>query len=86
MGFARRHPTASVFVGTISVVMLVIGVVLGLLQAAEPISQIPQIAASIGTFDSPVKLPLWLNLVLGLGAAAGAVLRHGTGVGCLSRR
>lgn len=75
MRFARRHPTASAFIGAISVLMLTVGFFLGLLQAAEPISQVPQIAASIGSFESPVELPLWLNLCLGFGAAVGAIER-----------
>lgn len=55
--------------------MLLIGVGLNLLQIAEPISQIPPIATTLGTFESPLRLPPWLNLALGFGAAAGAVER-----------
>lgn len=73
--FAQRHPAASRVIGAASVVLLAIGVALGALQVAEPISQIPQVAASLGTFDSPVRLPAGLNLALGLGAALGAVER-----------
>lgn len=75
MNFAREHPGASALIGAVSVVLLLIGVGLNLLQAAQPISEIPVIAESLGTFESPVRLPIWLNITLGLGAAFGAVER-----------
>jgi hypothetical protein len=61
--------------GVVSVLTLVIGVGLNLLQLAEPISQIPPIAASIGTFESPIRLPLWLNITLGAGAVLASMER-----------
>ena len=73
--FAQDHPAASKLVGAISVLLLLIGIGLNVLQAAEPISQIPPIAESLGSFHSPVHLPVWLNLVLGFGAVIGAVER-----------
>jgi len=75
MRFAREHPVASGAVGAVSVLMLLIGVGLNLLQIAEPVSRIPPIAETVGAFESPVRLPLELNIGLGLGAAAGAVER-----------
>jgi hypothetical protein len=71
----RNHPNVSRLIAFASVVMLSIGVVLLVLQVAEPISQIPPIAESIGSFTSPVALPLWLNIALGLGAAVGSIER-----------
>lgn len=75
MRLAREHPVASAIIGAISVLMLLIGVALNMLQAAEPISQIPFIAGTFGSFESPLHLPVWLNLALGFGAAAGAMER-----------
>ncbi|MGW6589476.1 hypothetical protein [Streptomyces globisporus] len=75
MNFAREHPGASALIGAVSVVLLLIGVGLNLLQAAQPISEIPAIAESWGTFESPLRLPVWLNVTLGLGAALGATER-----------
>jgi hypothetical protein len=75
MRFARDHPVASGFIGAVSVLMLLIGVGLNLLQIAEPVSQIPPIASTLGTFESPLRPPPWLNLTLGLGAVAGAIER-----------
>ncbi|MEU6716371.1 hypothetical protein ABZ897_33310 [Nonomuraea sp. NPDC046802] len=75
MRFAREHPGASRAIGGVSIVFLIIGVGLNLLQITEPISRIPPIADTLGTFESPVILPLWLNIALGLVAALGAVER-----------
>lgn len=75
MRFARHHPVASALIGAISIAMLLIGIGLGALQAAGPVSEIPPIAATLGTFQSPVRLPVWLNLCLGLGASAAAIER-----------
>lgn len=73
--FARDHPTASRVVAAVSVVVLLVGVGLNVLQVLEPISEIPPIADAIGTFESPVHLDPWINVALGLGAALGAVER-----------
>ncbi|SCL56415.1 hypothetical protein GA0070606_2604 [Micromonospora citrea] len=68
----REHPTLSRSISLLSVLMLLIGVGLNLLQLAEPISQIPPIAENIGTFESPVHLPVWLNFALAVGAILGS--------------
>jgi hypothetical protein len=75
MQFEREHPTASRWVGAASIVLLLIGLGLNLVQVAEPLSEIPSIADTIGTFESPIQLPLWLNITLALGAAAAATER-----------
>ncbi|MFD5694127.1 hypothetical protein [Streptomyces rubiginosohelvolus] len=75
MNFAREHPGASALIGAVSVVLLLIGVGLNLLQAAQPISEIPAIAESLGTFESPLRLPVWANVTLGVGAALAATER-----------
>ncbi|MBK0376032.1 hypothetical protein I3215_24620 [Streptomyces sp. RB110-1] len=75
MNFAREHPGASALIGAVSVVLLLVGVGLNLLQAAQPISEIPAVAQALGSFESPLRLPVWLNVALGLGAALGAVER-----------
>lgn len=75
MRFARHHPVASALIGAISIAMLLIGIGLGALQAVGPVSEIPPIAATLGTFQSPVRLPVWLNVCLGLGASAAAIER-----------
>lgn len=71
----RRHPVTSRIVGAVSVVLLVAGVGLNLLQLMEPISAIPPLAQRFGQFESPIHLPLWLNLALGIGAGLAATER-----------
>lgn len=73
--FDRGHPGLSRGVGIVSVLFLLIGVVLLALQLAEPISAIPPIAERFGTFESPLHLPVWLNIGLGLAAALGSTER-----------
>ncbi|MBO4206881.1 hypothetical protein [Micromonospora echinofusca] len=71
----REHPTLSRSISFLSVLILLIGVGLNLLQLAEPISQIPPIAENVGTFASPVRLPIWLNFALAVGAILGSTER-----------
>lgn len=71
----REHPAFSRSVAALSVLLLVVGIGLNLLQVAEPASRIPLLAESIGTFDSPIHLPLWLNLALGFGALLASMER-----------
>ncbi|WP_326609926.1 hypothetical protein OG949_07585 [Streptomyces scopuliridis] len=73
--FDREHPALSRCIGFVSVVMLVVGVSLTLLQLFEPILQVPPIREVIGTYESPIALALWLNIALGLGAALGSTER-----------
>lgn len=73
--FDRNHPMTSRAIGAISVVMLVIGVILVLLQIVGPISEVPPLMERFGRFESPVQLPLWLNLTLGFGAAIATMER-----------
>jgi hypothetical protein len=73
--FERDQRTASRVIGSVSLLLLVIGVGLNLLQLIEPISRVPAIAENLGTFTSPIRLPLWLNTTLALGAALASVER-----------
>jgi hypothetical protein len=73
--FERDHPAASRLVGVVSVIMLVVGVGLNALQVLEPISRIPPIAENLGVFESPLHLPIWLNIALGAAAALGSTER-----------
>ncbi|SBT38856.1 hypothetical protein [Micromonospora auratinigra] len=71
----REHPTLSRSISHLSALILLVGVGLNLLQLAEPMSRIPPIAESIGTFESPVRLPIWLNFALAVGAVLGSAER-----------
>lgn len=73
--FDRDHPALSRWVGAISIVLLIVGVGVNGLQLLEPLSQIPPVAEHLGHFASPLRLPLWLNIALGLGAGFAATER-----------
>lgn len=75
MRFDRDHPVLNRWVGAISVVVLVIGVGVNGLQLLESLSQVPPVAEHLGHFASPLHLPLWLNIALGLGAGFAATER-----------
>ncbi|GLY08754.1 MULTISPECIES: hypothetical protein [Actinoplanes] len=71
----RDHPALSRALAVLSVLLLLVGVGLNLLQLAEPLSHIPAIAERAGTFESPVHLPIWLNFALAVGAALASTER-----------
>ncbi|MFF5897054.1 hypothetical protein ACFY8O_14120 [Streptomyces argenteolus] len=73
--FGTRHPGLSRAITIGSVLLLVIGVGLNLLQLAEPVSHIPPVTQRVGTFVSPIHLPIWLNLALGGGAVLASMER-----------
>jgi hypothetical protein len=72
---ASEHPALHRSINFFSVVLLLVGVGLNLLQLAEPVSQIPPIAENLGRFESPVHLPVWLNFALAVGAIAASTER-----------
>jgi hypothetical protein len=63
------------WIGRFSLIMLLIGAGILALQIIEPVPRIPPVAARIGSFESPIHLPLWLNITLGLAAAAASTER-----------
>lgn len=71
----HEHPAASRLIGAVSVLLLLVGVGLNVLQLLEPLSRIPVVAARVGAFTSPVSLPIWLNIALGLGAVLASIER-----------
>jgi len=60
----RTRPGLSKAIGAVSVIVLLVGLVFGVPQIIEDITRIPPIADAIGTFDSPVRLPLGANISL----------------------
>ncbi|RZT86914.1 hypothetical protein EV383_3813 [Pseudonocardia sediminis] len=71
----RERPALSRAIGAVSVVMLVVGVGLNLVQILAALSRIPPIAENIGVLVSPIHLPIWLNIALGLAAALASTER-----------
>ncbi|WP_413811416.1 hypothetical protein [Streptomyces sp. OE57] len=74
--FDRSHPALSRCIGFLSVIVLVVGVVLLILQLAEQITRNPEgVAQYVGTFTSPIQLSAWSNTVVGLVTVAASTER-----------
>lgn len=73
--FDRDHPVLSRWVGVTSIVMLIVGLGVNALQLLEPLSEIPPLALRFGIFESPLHLPLWLNIALGFAAGLASTER-----------
>lgn len=73
--FDDEHPGLSRTIGMVSMILLLVGVGLLILQLIGPVSAIPPITARTGIIESPIHLPWWLNFALGLGALGGALER-----------
>ncbi|QQM38753.1 hypothetical protein [Streptomyces liliifuscus] len=72
----RSHPALSRCVGFLSVIVLVIGLVLLILQLAEQVTRAPEgVAQYVGTFTSPIDLSAWANTVVGLATVAASTER-----------
>jgi len=71
----RERPALSRQVGLASLVLLVVSGLLGLPQIVEVAFAIPPVAEQFGTFTSPVDLPVWFNIALGLGAVTASTER-----------
>jgi hypothetical protein len=62
------HPRVSRSIGAVAVAVLVVSVGLLVPQLLEVVTSVPLIAENVGTFVSPVELPVWLNTALTVGA------------------
>jgi hypothetical protein len=71
----RERPALSRWIGFASLVLLGVPALLLIPQLVEVVFDIPPVAERFGTFTSPVDLPLWLNIALGLGAATASTER-----------
>ncbi|RII20662.1 hypothetical protein DSC45_05495 [Streptomyces sp. YIM 130001] len=71
----RRHPGVSRAISWTAILILVANLVLAVPQGLELLTQIPKIADNIGTFNSPVDLPSWLNSTLIAAGVLAAVER-----------
>jgi hypothetical protein len=71
----HRRPGLSRLIGIVSLVLVVVGLCVEVPQIIESLSQIPFIADSVGTFTSPLRLPLPVNLLIGLAAIVGSTER-----------
>jgi len=73
--FDSAHPAASRSIAAVSVVALIVGLGLNAVQLLEPILGIPPIVEQFGRFESPIHLPIWLNVALGVAAGLASTER-----------
>ncbi len=72
---ARRHPRGSRAVSAASVVVLLASLLLLVPQMLEWVTHLPEVAEVVGTVDSPVVLPAWVNSALVVAGVLAAVER-----------
>lgn len=70
--FGRRHPGASRVIGALAVLILLVGLVVMVPQAVELITSLDPVAEQVGTFTSPIQLPVWANTTLIIAGALAA--------------
>ena len=51
-------------IGLVAVMILLVGLVLMVPQVVELVTTVEVVAAQVGTFTSPIQLPVWLNTTL----------------------
>ncbi|WP_130175924.1 hypothetical protein [Cryobacterium sp. SO1] len=71
----QTRPGLSRSIAVVSTALVLIGVTCALLQLIDPISQIPPIREAFGSFESPLRLPLWANISLGVVTVLGSTER-----------
>lgn len=71
----RAHPVLSRWIGSLSAVVLVVALLLVVPQVVGPLTRVDVIAQHIGTFTPPVRLPVWLNIALGVSTLAASTER-----------
>ena len=73
--FGQRFPRTSAAIGAVGLVVLLVGLAGTLAVVAEQISRIEVVAQHVGTFTSPIRLPLWATIALGVAGALAATDR-----------
>lgn len=72
---ALPHPALSRPIGSASVVLLLGGLGVVVLELVDVVGRIPPVVDRFGGFAAPVQLPLWLTVTLGLGAVVASTER-----------
>ncbi|MHC3463127.1 hypothetical protein [Streptomyces flavovirens] len=62
----RAQPALSRRIGTVSLTVLVVALVVLVAQLAEQVTGVPVVAERVGAFVAPVHLPAWCNVALTL--------------------
>jgi hypothetical protein len=71
----RNRPTLSKVIGTVATAAVLMGVVLALLQLVEPVTSIPPVREAVGVIESPLRLPVGVNVALGVATLLGSLER-----------
>lgn len=62
----HRHPSLSRAIGTLATLIVLVGVCIAVPQLVETLTQIPQVADTVGTFTSPFRLSTAGNVAVTL--------------------
>jgi hypothetical protein len=73
--FGYRFPRTSAVVGFVSLVVLLTALIFSLLHGVEAVTRIPVVAEHVGTFVSPVRVPTWAKITMGVAGVFAAVER-----------
>jgi hypothetical protein len=73
--FAQRFPRTSTTIGAVGLVVLLVGLAGTVAVAAEQITRVEVVALHVGTFTSPIRLPLWATIALAVATALAATDR-----------
>lgn len=73
--FALKYPLASRLISWLAIFILLLSIIVGIPQFIELITHLDIISENIGTFNSPINLPGWLNTTFTVLAALAALER-----------
>lgn len=73
--FALKYPFASRLISWLAIFILLLSLIVGIPQFIDLITHLDIISENIGTFNSPINLPGWLNTTIIILAAAAALER-----------
>lgn len=69
------RPRLSRVVGVVSGLLVLVGICVAVPQVVATISQAPPVAAAVGTFELPLRVPVAVNVTAALAAAVGSIER-----------
>lgn len=73
--FEQRFPHTSAVIGATGLVVLLMGLAGTLSAVAEQVTRIEVVAQHVGTFTSPLRLPVWATIALAVAGALAATDR-----------
>lgn len=73
--FDREHPAASRVVGAVALMAVLVGAALALAQVVAQLTAVPPVAESIGAVEWPLRIPVAVNVGVGVIAVLGVLDR-----------